>query len=261
MTAPDRSGQREHADFLGSRTGEAQMEGLPRPEVPPGAQHDLVDALHALHHEAGWPSLRTLARKAGCSHTTVSTVLSSPQAAVVGCAGAGRRGDGRGWRGVPPVVAGREQSRRVSDRPPILESRAAAPSWPPCGVTSAPAPGSLLVTGEAGIGKTRLVDTRERPPPHDVFVARGNCLPLSDAGAAAPGDRPAALDLRGRPPGQWIKEGPGRVGRPYVASDAAPPAARSSTPSDDLPPPPAGGRLVAAAALLGGRYDVRRSPR
>ena len=34
------------------------LEGAARPEVPPGAQRDLVEALHALHHEAGWPSLR-----------------------------------------------------------------------------------------------------------------------------------------------------------------------------------------------------------
>ena len=55
------------------------MGGLARPQVPPGAQRALVDALHALHHEAGWPSLRWLAREAGFSHTTVSTVFSSPR--------------------------------------------------------------------------------------------------------------------------------------------------------------------------------------
>ena len=51
--------------------------GLPRPEIPPGSQRELVDALHDLHHRAGWPSLRVLAREAGCSHTTVSRVFSS----------------------------------------------------------------------------------------------------------------------------------------------------------------------------------------
>ena len=52
---------------------------LPRPEVPPGPRRDLDDALHDLHHRAGWPSLRTLAARAGCSHTTVSHVFSAPR--------------------------------------------------------------------------------------------------------------------------------------------------------------------------------------
>jgi hypothetical protein len=51
--------------------------GLLRPDIPPGPQRELVDALHDLHLLAGLPSLRTLARSAGCSHTTVSHVFSS----------------------------------------------------------------------------------------------------------------------------------------------------------------------------------------
>jgi lambda repressor-like predicted transcriptional regulator len=47
--------------------------------IPPGSQRDLVDVLHDLHHRTGWPSLRVLAREAGCSHTTVSAVFSSPR--------------------------------------------------------------------------------------------------------------------------------------------------------------------------------------
>ena len=54
------------------------MSALPRPELAAGPHRDLVDALHALHHRAGWPSLRTLARAAGVSHTTVSKVFSTP---------------------------------------------------------------------------------------------------------------------------------------------------------------------------------------
>ena len=48
-----------------------------RPDLPPGPQRDLVDALHDVHHRAGWRILRTLARHAGCSHTTVSKVFST----------------------------------------------------------------------------------------------------------------------------------------------------------------------------------------
>src|SRR3954452_21149026 len=52
---------------------------LPRPDLQPGPHRDLVDALHDLHHRAGWPSLRVLAGAAACSHTTVSAVFSSPR--------------------------------------------------------------------------------------------------------------------------------------------------------------------------------------
>jgi hypothetical protein len=55
------------------------MGALPRPDLPPGPHRDLIDALHGLHHRAGWPSLRVMAREAGCSHTTVSSVFSSPR--------------------------------------------------------------------------------------------------------------------------------------------------------------------------------------
>ena len=54
------------------------MSALPRPELPPGAAKALNDALHELHHRAGWPSLRTLARETGVSHTTVSKAFSQP---------------------------------------------------------------------------------------------------------------------------------------------------------------------------------------
>nr|WP_227466683.1 AAA family ATPase [Nocardioides dongkuii] len=39
--------------------------------------------------------------------------------------------------------------------------------------------GLLLVMGEAGLGKTRLVSTACEPAASDVFVATGHCLPLS----------------------------------------------------------------------------------
>src|SRR3954454_2607035 len=55
------------------------MPALPHPDLAPGPHRDLVDALHDLHHEAGWPSLRTLGDAAGCSRTTVSRAFSSPR--------------------------------------------------------------------------------------------------------------------------------------------------------------------------------------
>ena len=53
------------------------MNALPRPDLAAGPHHDLNDALHDLHHRAGWPSLRTLARMTGVSHTTVSKAFST----------------------------------------------------------------------------------------------------------------------------------------------------------------------------------------
>ncbi|QFZ21040.1 ATP-binding protein [Saccharothrix syringae] len=54
------------------------MGGLPRPQLPPGPVRDLFEALHALHHRAGWPSLRAMAREVGCSHTTVAAAFAGP---------------------------------------------------------------------------------------------------------------------------------------------------------------------------------------
>jgi tetratricopeptide (TPR) repeat protein len=49
---------------------------LPRPKVPDGPIREFFDGLHDLHHRAGWPSLRDMAREVGCSHTTVSVAFS-----------------------------------------------------------------------------------------------------------------------------------------------------------------------------------------
>jgi tetratricopeptide (TPR) repeat protein len=55
------------------------MGSLPRPDLPDGPARDLFDGLHDLHHEAGWPSLRDMAKEVGCSHTTVSSAFSGPR--------------------------------------------------------------------------------------------------------------------------------------------------------------------------------------
>lgn len=56
------------------------MSALPRPKVADGPLRALSDELHRLHHEAGWPSLRTMARAVGSSHTTVSAAFTEPKA-------------------------------------------------------------------------------------------------------------------------------------------------------------------------------------
>jgi hypothetical protein len=55
------------------------MGALPRPALDDGPLRALFDALHDLHHRAGWPSLRDMSREVGCSHTTVSTAFSEPR--------------------------------------------------------------------------------------------------------------------------------------------------------------------------------------
>lgn len=52
------------------------MGELPRPVVPDGPVRAFFDELHGLHHRAGWPSLRQMAKDVGCSHTTISAAFS-----------------------------------------------------------------------------------------------------------------------------------------------------------------------------------------
>ena len=154
------------------------MGALPRPEVPPGPHRELVDGLHDLHHRAGWPSLRRLAEQTGVSHTTVSKALSSPalpswgtvellveamggdvpQARELWLAASAPSGDPGTERGATRI-AGRVAELRVVRHH----------------LTSGT--GLLLVTGEAGIGKSALVGAAVAST--DVFVAVGRCLHLS----------------------------------------------------------------------------------
>ena len=200
---PDRTGQREDAGFQRPRSREAQLGGLPRPEVPPGAQRDLVDALHALHHDAGWPSLRALAREAGCSHTTVSTVFSSPKLPS--------------WGVMELVVEAMRGDVGEFHRLWLTASGPASTSGPRIAIAGRRAElaavrrhlgsgtGLLLVTGEAGIGKTRLVDTAAGAA-SSIFVARGACRPLSTQVPLLPVTDVLRSVYR-VDDGQWIKEG------------------------------------------------------
>ena len=150
------------------------MGALPRPDLAPGPARELNDALHELHHRAGWPSLRTLAHDAGCSHTTVSHVFSSPKLPTWGVLELlveAMHGDPAPFHDLwlsassprgsehAPQIAGRRTELVAVRR--HLES----------------GNGLLLVTGEAGIGKTRLVTAAAAGS--GVFVATGTCLPLS----------------------------------------------------------------------------------
>ena len=190
------------------------MGALPRPDLEPGPQRELNDALHALHHRAGWPSLRNLASDAGCSHTTVSHVFSSPKPARWGVIellveamdgdttafhtlwlAASSPGPGQA-EAAAHAIAGRRTELAAVRR--HLET----------------GNGLLLVTGEAGIGKTKLVTTAAALAAPDVFVATGSCLPLSSEAPLMP----AADALRGlhqSDGGQWLAKAVSQC-PPYV---------------------------------------------
>ena len=152
------------------------MSALPRPDIPPGPQRDLNDALHELHRRAGWPAARTLASHAGCSPTTVSGVFSAPRIP--------------GW-GVLELLV--EAMNGVVEQFHHLWLDAASPGDAPSRAGAGIAgrrtelaavqrhleagTGLLLVTGEAGIGKTKLVTTAAASV--DRFVAVAHCRPLS----------------------------------------------------------------------------------
>jgi hypothetical protein len=163
---------------MGGRVG-----ALPRPDIPPGGQRDLVDALHALHHTAGWPSLRYLAREVGVSPTTVSGVFSAPRLPSWGLLSLvveALQGDveefHRLWFAAStPDGTADGTSDGVASATAAIAGRRAELAAVRRHLESGT--GLLLVTGEAGIGKTKLVDTARATC--GVFVATGAGLPLS----------------------------------------------------------------------------------
>jgi hypothetical protein len=180
---------------------------LHQPELEPGPHRDLVDALHRLHDEAGRPSLRTIARRAGCSHTTVHHFFTHPRlpawslVEMVVPAVGGDPADFRdlwlaatadGARHLPPparTIAGRRAELLVVRR--HLEAGG----------------GLLVVTGEPGIGKTTLLAAASQQV--STFVARAGGLPiLADAPFALVTEvlRRVWLDDGGR----WFGEALGR---------------------------------------------------
>ncbi len=180
------------------------MGALPRPDLPPGPQRDLVHALHDLHHRAGWPSLRTLAREAGCSHTTVSHGVLLPQAADLG-----RRSScwSRRCTATPPsstelwLAASTPNGRPGHHRPDRRSPRRARRRTPPPRVRHRPPPGHRRGrhrqdrAGHRGGCRSRDVRGDRRLPP---TVDRGAAA--ARGGPASPG-APRAPHLVRRGPG------------------------------------------------------------
>ena len=156
------------------------MPALPRPDLPAGPHRELIDALHELRHRAGWPSLRTLARAAGCSHTTVSAAFSSsrlPTWGVLELLVETMEGDVPAFNdlwlaaGSPHPTAPSPHARIAGRRDELIQVRHHLHHGS----------GLLLVTGEAGIGKTRLVTAAGTQTAGSVLVAVGPCLPLASS--------------------------------------------------------------------------------
>jgi tetratricopeptide (TPR) repeat protein len=153
------------------------MSALPRPDLPPGPHRDLVTELHDLHHRAGWPSLRTLAREAGVSHTTVSKAFSSTSLPswgtvelLVEAMGGTAEDVHELWLAAStPTNGDAPPTPRIAGRRAEL---AAVRRHLEAGT------GLLLLTGEAGIGKTTLVKAAAAEAT-TTFVALGHCHQLS----------------------------------------------------------------------------------
>lgn len=150
------------------------MGALPRPEVAPGPHRELVDALHDLHHHAGRPSLRRLAGHSGVSHTTVSKVFSSPSVPTWGTLELvveAMGGDVARFRDLWLAAS----APASPTEPRLMAGRVAELATVRHHLESGSGP--LLVTGEAGIGKTTLVTTAVETA--DARVVVGRCLKLS----------------------------------------------------------------------------------
>lgn len=180
------------------------MGALPRPEIAPGPHSALVDALHDLHHRAGWPSLRALARDAGCSHTTVSHAMSTtrlPTWGIVEVLVEAMHGDVGAfhdlWLAASSPVAqdsGPALPRIAGRRTELIAVRGHLE----CGT------GLLFVTGEAGIGKSTLVTAAAQASTH-TFVATGHCLPLSTTAPLLPISE-ALGSIFDHDDGQWVTQ-------------------------------------------------------
>jgi tetratricopeptide (TPR) repeat protein len=158
------------------------MGALPRPDVPEGHVRSLFDGLHELHHRAGWPSLRIIAKDVGCSHTTVSAAFSEPRVPRWGLLELIVEALG----GDPDLFHRLWLAASGSEMPPIPSTPSPPPGSPPRPViprqlpgdvaaftgrtdelaeldrlfsqhgTAAPAVAISTVSGTAGVGKTAL---------------------------------------------------------------------------------------------------------
>jgi tetratricopeptide (TPR) repeat protein len=164
---------------------------LPKPVVEDGPVRELFEALHELHHRAGWPSLRDIAKQVGCSHTTVSAAFSEPKVPrwgllelIVECLGGDTGVFHRLWMaagsgGDPapapaPVSAQWPPRQLINDIPGFTGRRdelaALHELLPPDGTAVV-----VAISGTAGVGKTALAvhwahQVREQFPDGQLYL-------------------------------------------------------------------------------------------
>lgn len=178
------------------------MGALPRPHLAPGPHRELIDALHVLHHRAGWPSLRRLAAHTGVSHTTVSKTFSSPMLPSWGTLEllAEAMGGDVDWIRTLWLAAS-TSADEVDRRVVRIAGRTAELAVVRRHLETGS--GLLLITGEAGIGKTTLVGAAAASS--DATVVVGHCLQLSREVPLLP-VIDALRVLLDVDDGQWMKE-------------------------------------------------------
>ncbi len=230
------------------------MGALPRPGVSAGPHRELVEALHDLHHRAGWPSLRRIAADAGCSHTTVSHILSSPRVpawdnlrAVVEALGGDPDEFHRRWLAVTSPTPG-----EVPDVPLVGRQDELA-----VGHGFFRDQGRLLVLqGEAGSGKTRLLEALAASSDRCVLGAR--CVPLSRGEPLMPLAAVLRTALRVEE-GRWLREALDALPEFVVPSLAVLlPELGDADRGADVDGVFARHRLFTAACLLIADFDRRR---
>ena len=229
------------------------MSALPRPDLPLGPHRDLVTELHDLHHRAGWPSLRALARETGVSHTTVSKTFSQPALPAWGTLELlveAMQGDTTHFHDLwlaasTPTDGAPAATLRIAGRHAELEDVRRHLET---------GTGLQLVTGEAGIGKTTLV--RAAAERAQAFVAVGRCLPLSNEVPFMPVVDVLSTCLA-ESGGQWFDASLTRCPR-YVAASLAQLLPELGTAPPHEPGPDAVRRLFYAVGAILAALDAVR---
>lgn len=178
------------------------MGALPRTHLASGPHRELVDALHVLHHRAGWPSLRRLAADTGVSHTTVSKAFSSPKLPSWGTLELLVEAMGGDVEKFRALWLAASTPADEADRPVVgIAGRTAELAVVRRHFDTGS--GLLQITGQAGIGKTTLVGAAAASA--DATVVVGHCLQLSREVPLLP-IIDALRVLRDVDDGQWMKE-------------------------------------------------------
>jgi tetratricopeptide (TPR) repeat protein len=208
---------------------EVPVAALPKPRIDDSPLRALFEALHALHHRAGWPSLRYIAKDVGCSHTTVSAVFSEPRLPrwgllelVVECLGGDTGEFHRLWLTASERTGERaaEPADRQNSEPADRQSAGPADgqsAGPADGQSAGPANGQSAGPANGQSAGPADGPSGERPAGPGDDPAGSAPAPSRAAGSAPDSSRSAgtgpALDPASVPPRQLISDTAGFAGR------------------------------------------------